>query len=339
MRLMTSQRLSHKERIQLLLAGERIERTPASFWRHFYHKKRTAEGLAESMLHFQEKFDWDFMKVNPRASYHAQPWGAVVEYSRNELVKTKIIDYPIKAIQDWKRVEPKRVSSPALAEQLQALTLIGKKLKGNLFFLETVFTPLSVAGYLVPEKEWLVKHLRENPDLIHQALEAITQTFEKFVEEVLNTGASGIFLATTHWATSNSITKEDYLQFGKPYDLRILNRVKDAELNVLHVCESNNFLESFKDYPVSVVNWDAADPTNLTPEQGHDFLNKTVLGGVNHQKELLDPDPTQVTEQAIQQRSKMEERRWMLGPGCSIPPETPPSNLARLRNLVEEWRI
>jgi uroporphyrinogen decarboxylase len=337
MAVRTSLKLSHKERIHNLLTGQPVDRTPISFWRHFYHQEHTAESLAEAMLFFQHKFDWDFMKVNPRASYHVQPWGAVVQYSKDEFDKTKITDYPMKQIEDWKQIEPVKLNAPAFQEQLQTLSLIGKSLKGKLYFVETVFSPLSVAGDLVESEEILLQHLRQNPGLIHQALEAITQSFELYVEEILNADASGIFFATTQWASANYITREEYLQFGRPYDLRVLERVKVAELNILHVCEPNNFLDLFVDYPVHLVNWDAADPSNLTLDKGYELLKRPVLGGINHNLELLDPDPGKVSEQANKLRNQMEGKKWALGPGCSILPETPELNLARLRNLVEEW--
>ena len=128
------------------------------------------------------------------------------------------------------------------------------------------------------------------------------------------------------------------MQFGKPYDLRVLSKIKDAELNILHVCEPNNFLDLFADYPVPVVNWDAADPTNLALDKGYALLKKPVLGGINHNRELLDSDPSKAAEQAHLSRVVMEGKPWLLGPGCSIPPEVPEMNLARLRNVVEEWR-
>ncbi len=337
MAVRTSQRLSHKERIWYLLTGQPVDRTPSSFWRHFYHREHSAESLAEAMLYFQGKFDWDFMKVNPRASYHVQPWGAIVQFSKNEFAKTKIIDYPVKKIEDWKRIEPVKLSTPVFQEQLQTLNLIGKSLKGKLHFVETLFSPLSVAGDLVESEEILQQHLRQNPELIHQALEAITQSFELFAEETPNAGASGLFFATTQWASLNYITREEYQQFGKPYDLRVLEKMRTAELNILHVCEPNNFLDLFADYPAHLVNWDASDSTNLTLDKGHELLKKPVLGGINHNQELLDPDPGKVTEQAEQLRNLMNGKKWVLGPGCSVLPETPELNLARLRNLVEQW--
>ncbi len=336
--LKTKTKLNHKERVKNLLTSEPIDRVPISFWRHFYHKEKTAEGLAEAMLDFQKKFDWDLMKVNPRAAYHVQGWGAVLKFSDDEFVKTQIVDYPVKKTSDWEKLKILNPAQGALAEQLQALNIIKKGLKDSVHFLETVFTPLSIAGDLVEDEKILIQDLRENPNRIHQVLEIITTTFEKFVAEFLNTGASGIFLATTQWGSADYITKEEYLEFGKPYDLRILRAAQEAELNILHVCEPNNFLDLFVDYPFDIVNWDATDSTNLTLDAGAKLLQKVVLGGVDHKVDLPQDNPEQILSKARRIRGSMENKKWILGPGCTFEPSVPEENLQVLREEVEGWK-
>src|SRR4030067_822385 len=289
--LKTMPKLSHKERILSLIESEPIDRVPMSFWRHFYHRERTAQELAEAMLDFQKKFYEGLIKVNPRAAYHVQDWGAVLKYSNDEFTKTQTVDYPVKKTSDWEKLKVLDPTQGALGEQLQALSLIKNGLRNTVHFVETVFTPLSIAGDLVQDDKMLIQDLRENSKIIHQALEVITSTFEKFVGEVLNSGASGIFLATTQWASTNYITKEEYLEFGRPYDLRILKAAQGAEVHILHVCEPNNFLELFVDYPAHIINWDATDPTNLNLREGAKLLRKVVLGGINHKVDLAQKNP------------------------------------------------
>jgi len=337
--LQTMTKMSHKERILALIKSEPIDRIPVSFWRHFYHKERTAQELAEAMLNFQKRFDWDLMKVNPRAAYHVQDWGAVLKYSNDEFTKAQTVDYPVKKASDWNKLKILEPTKGALGEQLQALSLIKKGLRDTVHFVETVFTPLSIAGDLVQDDKMLIRDLREIPKIIHQVLEIITATFEKFTSEILNTGASGIFLATTQWASVNYITKEEYLEFGQPYDLRVLKAAQEAELNVLHVCEPNNFLELFADYPAEIVNWDASDPTNLNLKEGAKLLKKVVMGGIDHKEALLKNKPEQIVGQARKIRESMQGFRWILGPGCTYEPAVPEANLKALREEVEKWKI
>lgn len=68
------------ERLRAALKGQDVDRVPVSMWRHFFAKETSAESLAEAMIGFQSRFDWDFMKVNPRASYHVEDWGAPAHF-------------------------------------------------------------------------------------------------------------------------------------------------------------------------------------------------------------------------------------------------------------------
>ncbi|HVP37126.1 MAG TPA: uroporphyrinogen decarboxylase family protein, partial [Terriglobales bacterium] len=203
----------HKERVRAVLKGEMPDRVPISMWRHFYEKESTADGLAEAMISFQRKYDWDFIKVNPRASYHIEGWGAKVAFNHGPRRKTEVIEYPIKKTEDWKIFESLKFSKKALNEQPRALKLIKKELKDDIFLVHTIFTPLSIAGDLVPEEKDLVQAMKENPQMIHSALRVITEIFSDFAVECLNAGADGIFFATTEWATKDILTEEEYLEF------------------------------------------------------------------------------------------------------------------------------
>jgi len=110
-------------------------------------------------------------------------------------------------------------------------------------------------------------------------------------------------------------------------------------LNILHVCEPNNFLELFVDYPAEIVNWDASDPTNLNLKDGAELLNKVVMGGIDHKVDLLKSNPEQIVERERKLRESMQELRWILGPGCTFEPKVPEANLRALREEVEKWKI
>ena len=101
------------------------------------------------MLDFQRTYDWDFMKVNPRACYHVEPWGCRFRYSGQAHIEPKLIEVAIKTPDDWRRIKPLAPTIGAFGEQLQALRLIKEGLGGEVPFVETIFTPLSVAGRLI----------------------------------------------------------------------------------------------------------------------------------------------------------------------------------------------
>ena len=323
--------MTHWERVRAALNGEEIDRAPVSVWRHFYGQETTAQGLTEAMLGFQRQYGWDFMKVNPRASYHVEDWGVSLRFSGSDSQAPQVVDWPIKKAEDWDAIEPLDIHTGVLGEQLEALKLIADGLKGQLPFLMTVFTPLSIAARLAESEEAMVGHIRENPDRVHRALEVVTESFSAYARECMSIGTSGLFYATTRWATYDRLTEEEYAEFGRPYDLRLLEAVPDAEFHMLHVCGSNNMLTSLADYPVAAFNWDTQDETNVWLKEGEKITGKAAIGGISHRGILLEGSPEEVAREALWTSDMMEGTRWMLGSGCTFPPEVPGANLRALR--------
>jgi uroporphyrinogen decarboxylase len=325
--------MTHQERVRATLARRAIDRVAVSMWRHFYQDETTAEGLAEAMLGFQRQYDWDFMKVNPRASYHAEGWGMRTSYASGE---PKVIETPIKGPDDWLKVAPLSLETGPLAEQLKALELIGTGLKGEVPYLMTVFTPLSVAADLAPSEAEFVRHLREHPDRVRSAVEAITETFINFSRACFDRGVSGLFYATTSWATSDSLTEEEYRTHAMPSDLKVLAGLDDPGFTLLHVCRDGNFLPLFKDYPVPAVSWDARAARNLSLAEGMAVLgDKIAVGGMGYRRDLQQAPAAQVAGEVIGLRAALGRTGWMIGPGCTFSGETPAANLRALREAVE----
>jgi uroporphyrinogen decarboxylase len=286
--------MTKRERVAAALRGEPTDRPAWSLWRHFYAAESTADQLAESMLSWVRQYPFDFLKVNPRAQYHVEPWGARYRYSGREHERPERLDYPIKTADDWERLEPRGLDAPALAEQLEALRKIGAGLRGR-------------------------------PAAVHHGLDAIARTFAPFAEACLEAGADGIFFATTRWASRDYLTPAEYAEFGRPYDLRVLDAVRGAEFNILHVCDSHNMLLDLADYPVQAFNWAATDPTNPTISQAA-RLPGLRIGGLSAEA-LTSSDPAQARQEAEAARAQAGDRGWALGPSCSIPTTSQDENI------------
>ena len=325
--------LTKQERIQAVLAGETVDRPPVSVWRHFYDKETTTQGLVESMLGFQRRYDWDFMKVNPRAQYHVEDWGATFQYPADPNEGPTALDVPVGSPEQWEYIDPLKTTTGTLGEHLMALSHIKTGLTGEVPFIMTVFNPISIVGRLVESEATLVEQMRSHPDKVHSALEVITETFSSYVSEILNAGADGIFFATTSWATTDLITGEQYAEFGRPYDLRVLDAAKDAWFNVLLVCRSHNMLRDLSDYPVHAFNWDTQDATNPSLEQARAFTSKPLIGGISRET-LLGAQPSSVADEVNEAMAQTEDRGVMISSTCSISPRCPEANLEALRKSV-----
>ncbi|MDO8716604.1 MAG: uroporphyrinogen decarboxylase family protein [Dehalococcoidales bacterium] len=326
--------MTHWQRIRAALEGKEVDRLPVSMWRHFFKEENSADSLAEAMLGFQRRFDWDFMKVNPRASYHVEDWGVKMKYHGD--AEPVMVKAAVKTPGDWQKLKVLDVNKGVLKEQLTALELIAHGLKGEVPFIMTVFTPMAIASRLTDSEDIFLQHLREHPDEVNQALEVITETYINFAKACMERGASGLFCATTAWATSDRLTEKEYLTYARPYDLRLLNALPAAEFHVLHVCRKQNLLPAVKDYPVHAFSWDARGKGNLSLAEGKAMAGgRAVIGGIAHDKNLIQASPAQLTAEVRGMRVAIGERGWILGPGCTFPSETPEANLRAIRDAAE----
>ncbi len=321
--------MNKRERVEAALRGEAVDRAPISFWGHDYLHEWSAEGLAEAMLANYRTYDWDYMKVNPRASYHVEDWGATLRHTTDPNHGHTFTAWPVHDASDWRGLRPLEPDRGALGEQLAALRLIGDGLHGEAHFIQTIFSPLSVAKYLVGNRAEPVKQsIAEEPEALKAALETIVQTFATYATACLEAGASGIFFATTGWAASGVLTEDEYRAYGIEYDLRVLEAVAGkAAFNVLHNCGDGIYFDLLAEYPVEAISWAATLPGNPTLGGGKSRTSKAVMGGVSEKTTLLTGSPEEVAAEVRAAIAETGGQRVLLAPGCSIPPATPAANL------------
>lgn len=316
------------ERVLAAIRGEQVDCVPASLWGHDFLREWTAEGLAEAMLERHRTYNWDFMKVNPRASSFVEDWGCRFQASGDPLRSPSLLECPVNGISDWVKIQPLDVSVGVLGEQLRALRMIKDGLAGDAPFVQTVFSPLSVAGRLAGGREDLVKEtMRREPGKLHRALSIITETLVGYTRACAEVGASGIFFATTVWASKDVLTLEDYREYGLPYDLEVMHAASTSPFNILHICGRNIMFELLAGAPVHAINWAATVPGNPTLKEGLVRTKRAVIGGISEKTVLVEGTPEDVAFQARQAVKETGGKRFLLGPGCTIPPQAPEANL------------
>jgi len=327
--------MNRRERIRKALAGEATDRTPISFWRHFYDREGSAEALADSMLDFQRTYDWDLMKVNPRASYHVEDWGVKTKRpGTGPLDKPKVVSSPVKRPEDWGKIRALDPTQGVLGELLDAEERIAAVIQGETDWVMTVFNPLSIAADLVNDDEVLLDHLRHHGDRVHEALRAITETFAAFVRETMSRGASGIFFATTDWANDSRASRELVAEFGRPYDLRVLAEATAGVLNTVHVCGPGAYVEEHLEYPVAVISWDAHAPRNPGIAELRGRTTKTFLTGIDHEGTFVSGTVEQVQDEARAAIQEADGSRFILAPGCAVQSVAPMAHFQAVREAA-----
>ena len=326
---------ARRVRVEAAVQRGKPDRVPVSAWGHFYPQEISARSLADTMVDFFERHDWDYLKVHARASYHVEGWGFRYEASTDPAQLHKSTAMPIQSSADWGKLQPLALDTPALHEQIEAIRTIRERVGDTVPLIRTVFSPLDVADKLVDRDGALLRaHIEENPQAVESAMAAIGDTFARFVAQLVEEGVDGIYFSTK-WANDGRLTAEQYARFVRPFDLQVLEAAKPMWCNMLHLCEDAIRLDAMADYPVEVFHWDRSAGHNPSFAAGHAELGSAVGGGVDA-RTLRTGTPQDVTAMARSAIDEMGGRSLLLGPGCSIQvASTSRANLDALRASVE----
>ncbi len=324
--------LSSRERIQRLLQGELPDRPPVALWRHFPVDDQDVRGLAESHVHFAQTYGWDVLKVSPAATYPLTAWGLQDEWQGDVWGRRSIVHHPIQHPEDWTRLSIPNPHHGALGMTLQALSAITEALGPEVPVLQTLFSPLIQAKYLVGEETLLI-HLRRNPDALLEGLERITQATLVYLDALRRTGIAGVFYAIQH-AQYAWLSEEEYRRFGRPFDLILLQYAREHFwLLMLHLHGQNIMFHLFTDYPVDIWHWHDRE-TRPSLSEALQQVPGIVCGGLRRDTLLLGT-PDDVLAEAREAFVETQGQRWMLGTGCVLALTTPEGNLRAARRAVE----
>jgi len=323
--------MNKEERIRAALKREPVDRVPIALWRHFPGDDQDPESLAQATLAFQERFDFDFIKVSPSNAFSAADWGSKTIYKGHVNGTREYIEYAIKEAKDWLKLKALDVTRGILGKQLECLRLLHGEVGGRTPFIQTVFNPLMVAKYLAgPE---FIVHLRRYPGEFKIALSVIGETMSKFAREAIRAGADGIFLAVQH-ASYGLLSEGEYCEFGIPYDLKILEAASDGWFNLLHIHGENIMFDLLADYPVQAVNWHTrTTPPTLKEAQGR--FPGALIGGLGRYAPLVYGSPADVKAQVKEAIAQTEGRGLIISAGCVIPITAPEINIKAAREAVE----
>jgi uroporphyrinogen decarboxylase len=309
--------LNKIERVTRALKGEEVDRPPFSFWYHFGLQHMSWKEHATAETDFYRAYGLDFLKVMSDFPY---PFPAGLEAVASE--------------DDWKRVEPVGPEDECWSQQLSALSLINDQIGKEAMFIDTIFSPWTTARRLSRSGGLAVARQRF-PETLLAALDAISTSLASYAKEALKRGAAGIFLSLGA-ASDDVMVANEYDIFGRPFDLKIIDAVRDASFNVLHIHGKRIHFNSVKDFPVHALNW-SHFATAPTLQDGKKLSGKSVLGGVDEAtaSHVSAPEIGEQVEEAIRE---VGTRGLIITPGCSVPTDTREQSLRRIKAAVERHR-
>ena len=329
--------MTKRERIQAALAGEQVDRPPVALWRHWPIDDQDARLLAERAMDFQQRYDWDFIKIPPSYTYCVDDYGAKHDYKalptgRWFIGERTYKERVVKRINDWDCIEPLDVYKGTYGRILQCLKMVIDERKPDIPVIQTVFNPIGMASFLAGDEVYLA-HLRQEPEKVTRALKALTETCVQFVRACIDEGVDGIYLATAA-ASYGVMSAEEYNRFGRPYDLEVLDAAAKGWFNMLHIHGQHPMFVELADYPAHAMSWDdrSAGPS-LRDAFG--LYRGALVGGIEQFHTLHVGTPAEVEAQVHDAIKQTEGRRIIAAAGCTYPVTVPECNLIAARRAVD----
>jgi len=307
---------SHRQRLQMVLAGQLPDRVPVCFWHHFQPTGNGRELARQTADFFIREHDLDIVKIMPDLPY----------------------PFPhksIRSIDDWRLIEPIDLQRSSWArQQVECINGLIEELMLDAPIVVTIFSPLTESLYFAQSTEQFLEHAQQAPAVVHQALDVISDNLRGLAEQVIQAGAEGVFFAV-QGASTAVMPEAMYREFGRPYDFAALRGAQNGWLNILHLHgERDLMFEMALDYPVQVLNWsDRIAGPSLREARTRTSL--TLMGGWNEQSLFSGGHEEEINRQAVDAFEQTLGIKFILSPGCSIPDNSDPVAMGVARDTAD----
>lgn len=305
------------ERLRRVLAGGSADRVPFSIWFHFGTQHLPGHRTAAIQVDFFQAYDLDWLKV--MSDYRYPMPAGVVE---------------VDSVEKLRRFSRFGMDAPAFAEQLKCLREIRARLGDGVPFIETVFSPFGVARRTLrtyTERLW-----ETYPSEFKNFLESVTETLQSYVKAVAETGAAGIFYSI-NGIGEDEMSQADFEEWVLPYDLAVLQTAEDLAragkfyFNVAHLHGVKlRWQFVFERYPAHAFNW-SVHHSPPTPAEARRATRRALLVGID-EVDLTGRTPSEVGAMVRQTIDAAGQEGLIVGPGCSVPTETPSDLIVAARD-------
>src|SRR5207245_3374041 len=222
-------------------------------------------------------------------------------------------------LDSWAAVQ--LVNRQALDDQVESIRLVLRGLGPDVPVIQTVFSPITVGGYLVGKSQSrVVRELRKHPEVVGPALERIAEALVDFSRRSVEAGAAGIFYAISGYAGRNVMPEGVYRELVLPYDQAVLGAVPaGAWFNVVHLCGSNLNFGLARDLPSQAVSWSIHNQGNPSLAEGREMAGRAVMGGLSQRSTLVYGPAAKIEAEARRAIEETGGRGLPIAPGRPVP--------------------
>ncbi|MCW5941736.1 MAG: hypothetical protein KIS66_05865 [Fimbriimonadaceae bacterium] len=305
--------LSRRERVLSLLdpIGEQAE-TPAAFFLHFPPDCHAGAAAVAKHREFFEFTGMDLVKVQLELPFPR---------------------FDPRSPDDWRRAP--RFGEEVFGPQVEVVRALVEALGKEALVVVTLYSPFMCAGNL-GGRDVLRRHLDEEPTSARAGIEIAAECLMGFVDACVAAGADGFYASTQGAEEGRFASPETFEAHVKPFDLAVMGSfAARCPFSILHVCDYHRSeygeyrdLGFFEGYPGQMVSA-ALDMggRRWTPQEVSDAMGgRPFFGGLDRLGALsrgTEAEARAAARAGLANRS----RRFMLGAECTVPGDTPWTNL------------
>lgn len=317
--------MNQTKRVQQVLQGIPITPPLRALWKHFPIVDRIPRRFIDRTIGFQERFQWDFVKLSFNGLYSIEDWCPGIRWPGNELEVGAVEDFRVKEPKDWLKLEPLHPNQGALGREGYVTEAVVRRYQGTVPIIATIFSPLTTAIKMCGDP--IVQHMKEFPKELHRGLEVITKSTIDFVLELVKVGVDGFFFAT-QLADSERLSSSSYQEFGIPYDQPVLEAAaKNTWFNVLHLHGLKPMFDILSRYPVQAVNYHDRR-CGLPLKKARGWTDAVLIGGLDEFGPIQEGNEEAVKRELQEAVEQLPDGKLILGPGCVVPLGVPEDRFA-----------
>lgn len=320
-------------------------------WEHLIGHEYGSEEFGKAYVDFVKKWDWDWVKINPRAVYYSEAWGSTYDPENYDgyVIPRKVSDAVQHPADLDKIVKLDIEGNNTFHESYEAARYIRENLQDRAV-IQSVFSPLSIILQLGDLPLYLGdeyatptttrEEVFSDPERVKKALHNIAQTLADYSAKLVipveqgGAGLDGIFYAVTGTVSHGFFTREQYEEFSKPYDDIVVHAIREANpdaIIVLHTCREDSHPEWFAD-SADIIHWDQFLPDNPAVDAE---IGAVPVGGANFTKFADDEraDAEGVRTQLQETIAERSGKPFLLAPSCTVPTPTSDESLEILASF------
>ncbi|NOZ28781.1 MAG: hypothetical protein GXP39_12115 [Chloroflexi bacterium] len=335
---MTTEAMNSVERTWTVLRGGIPDRVPVDLHNFmmtayasgipFPEFLQDGEAMAEGQIRAWREFGHDMLLIENGTAALAEACGCGVEYLEDS---APVVKEPVlKSLDDVDKLRmPDPYKDHPLPELLKATRIVAQEIGDRAFILGRADQgPFSLASLLLGMEEFLLQiSLNERPEQIHRLLEFSLEVCCRYAVAQIEQGAHVTSIGES-LAGPDVCSPRVYLEYEWPYAKRLVERLKERGiLLAYHICgDTTPIVHKMVETGAAILELDYKADMRKVKEATRG--KTTVLGPVDPNNVMALGTPDLVEEKCREAIEILAPGGgFILGPGCALPPETPPENV------------